>query len=322
MTIGDREDGLGALDREAHRWVAQLVSGEASAADGDAIRRWRSRSPAHEAAFVSAIRQWRDLGLAGHQLRARPDLPVWKPPVVSRRAILGGAGTLAATMAGYVVVQPPLGLWPSLRELSADYRTATGEQRHVILADDVSVRLNSQTSIAIPSAVDTRDQVKLISGEAAFTTTSGRGLEVLAADGRTFAKQARFDVRNIGSTVCVTCFDGDLRVEFGARALTIGAKQRTLYDRQGLQAAVAIDPTEAAAWHEGILIFHFTPLSQVITEINRYRPGKVILMNEALGQNPVNGRFSIGRMDEVLVWIEYAFGAKSRSLPGGILLLS
>jgi transmembrane sensor len=236
--------------------------------------------------------------------------------------VLAGAGALAASIAGYAAVQPPLGLWPSLGELTADYRTATGEQRRIALGDDISVRMNSQTSVAIPQAAGDRQQVKLIAGEAAFTATSGRELQVLAGDGRTVADQARFDVRNIGSTVCVTCFDGDLRVELGTRAATIGASQQIRYDAAGLQPAVAIDPVEAAAWHDGILIFHLTPLSQVIAEINRYRPGKVFLMNTSLGQNPVNGRFSARRMDEVLVWIEVAFGAKPHALPGGILLLS
>ena len=35
--------------------------------------------------------------------------------------------------AGYLVVYPPLGLWPSLGELSADYRTVFSQRRHVDL---------------------------------------------------------------------------------------------------------------------------------------------------------------------------------------------
>ncbi|MBV8792156.1 MAG: FecR domain-containing protein [Pseudolabrys sp.] len=321
MTIRDRNHETEPLDRVAHRWVAQLVSGEASTADADAIRQWRQQSPAHEAAFVAAIRQWQDFGRVGDKLRRRTDLPVWTPPIVSRRAFLGGAGAIAASAVGIAVIRPPFGLWPSLGELTADYRTATGEQRRIMLGDDVSVRMNSQTSIAVPAAGD-RDQVRLIAGEAAFATTSQRPLEVLAGDGRTIAKEARFDVRNIGATVCVTCFDGDLRVEAGPHGTTIGANRQVRYDATGLQLAVAVDPADAAAWHDGFLVFHLTPLADVIAEINRYRPGKVILINSSLGQNPVNGRFSIRRVDEVLVWIEYAFGAKPHQLPGGIVLLS
>lgn len=322
MTIIDRNDVPEPLNREAHRWVAQLVSGKATASDADAIRKWRQQSSAHEAAFVSAAEQWRDFGPAGHNLRARADLPAWKAPVVSRRAILGGATALAAGVAGFTLVRPPLGLWPSLSELTADYRTTTGEQRHIVLGEDLSVRMNSQTSIAVPSSHGDRDQVRLIAGEAAFATTSRRTLEVLAGDGHTIAKDARFDVRKLGSSVCVTCFEGELRVGAGAQVETIGQNRQVRYDASGLQSAVSIDPVEAAAWHDGYLVFHLTPLSDVIAEVNRYRSGRVILVNAALASNPVNGRFSIRRMDEVLVWIEYAFGARPHALPGGILLLS
>jgi transmembrane sensor len=322
MTTRDRNNEAESLDRAARRWVTQLVSGEARTGDAEAIRQWCQQSPAHEAAFVAAIKQWRDFGLVGHRLRGRADLPVWTPPLLSRRAVLGGISAFAAGIAGYAAVRPPLGLWPSLGELTADYRTATGEQRRITLGDDVAVRMNSQTSIAVPTSASDRDQVKLVAGEAAFTTTSRRALEVLAGDGRTIASEARFDVRNIGSTVCVTCFEGDLRVESGAQVATIGSNRQIRYDAAGLQPAVVIDPVEAAAWHDGFLVFHLTPLSDVIAEINRYRPGRVILMNTSLGKNPVNGRFSIRRIDEVLGWIEYAFGAKPQALPGGILLLS
>jgi transmembrane sensor len=322
MTTRNQDDKRDALDREAHRWVTQIVSGEASTADADALKLWCSQSPSHEAAFAAAVRQWRDFGLVAQKVRARQDLPAWHPPPVSRRAVLGGVGSLAAMAVGYGAVWPPLGLWPSLTELTADYRTATGEQRNITPADRVSIQMNSQTSITIPSSSKDRDQIRLIAGEAAFSTTSERALEVLAANGRTFAKRARFDVRNIDSMVCVTCFDGELRVEFAGHVATIGAKQQVQYDTRGLQPALMIDPVNASAWHDGVLVFHLTPLSEVIAEINRYRPGKVILMNASLGQNPVNGRFSIGRMDEVLVWIEYAFGAKPHALPGGIVLLS
>src|SRR5262249_58836749 len=140
----------------------------------------------------------------------------------------GGAGALAASAAAYAVVRPPAGLWPSLGELTADYRTATGEQRGIMLGD-VSVRMNSQTSIAVPSSASDRDQVRLIAGEAAFATTSSRPLEVLAGDGRIIAKETRFDVRNVGDTVCVTCFDGDLRGEAGLQGTRIGANRQVRY---------------------------------------------------------------------------------------------
>jgi transmembrane sensor len=282
------------------------------------------RDEAHQAAFAAAARQWKDFGPAGRDLMAQQQLPVWGPSPISRRAALGGAAALAASAAGYAVVKPPLDLWPSLHELTADYRTATGEQRRITLGNDVAVRMNTQTSIAIPTAAASSDEIKLVGGEASFAMAPGapNSLVVDAGEVRTVASRARFDVRHLGSTVCVTCFEGAVRVERGAEVATIGATQQVRADDRGLHPVVSVDPVEAAAWQDGILIFRFTPLSDVIAEINRYRPGKVVLINAALRMSPVNGRFRIQRIDEVLTWIEIAFGATLRSLPGGIRLLA
>jgi transmembrane sensor len=183
--------------------------------------------------------------------------------------------------------------------------------------------MNTQTSNVIPSAQKNADEIRLIAGEASFTIPpeARTSLVVRAAGGRAVANWARFDVRHIAGTVCVTCFEGEVRVEQGTQFASIGAKRQIRYDGAGMQAAVAVDPADAAAWQDGILIFRFTPLSEVVAEINRYRPGKVILINAALGSNPVNGRFRIQRIDDVLVWIEQALGIRARSLPGGIRLL-
>src|SRR5262249_37901959 len=162
--------------------------------------------------------------------------------------------------------------------------------RQIALGEDVSVRMNTQTSIALPSYGEGTNRVRLISGEAAFAIRSQNSLIVMAEEGYTVANQARFEVRNTGATVCVTCLDGNIRVQQGKEAADVHPGQQIRYDSAGLQQITAVDPNETAAWQDGVLIFRFTPLSEVVAEINRYRPGKVILMNEALGPNPVNGR--------------------------------
>jgi transmembrane sensor len=324
MTSDDRDSEANLLDVEAHRWITQLVSGEATVADSEALKQWCARSPQHQAAFAEAARRWKDIGAAGRELieQGLLDTRIATSPRVDRRLVLGGAGALAAAAACYAVVHPPLGLWPSLRELAADYRTSTGEQRQVKLADTLSVELNTQTSISVP-ITGGETQVTLISGEAAFTTlASDRSLLVFAGNGRTVAQQARFSVRNVGPAVSVTCVAGEITVEQGTQSAMLGASRQLRYDGNGLGQAINVDPDEATSWQNGVLIFRYTPLSEVVSEINRYRPGRVILLNRALGPRLVNGRFRIQRIDEVLAWIEQAFGATARALPGGILLLS
>jgi transmembrane sensor len=326
MMARDGDEGTAELKRDARRLITQLVSGDAKRADFDAANRWRRQSPAHDAAFAEATRLWQDFGAAGRALLAQEGTPAWPSPpmALSRRAMLGGAAAMAAAAAAYAVVHPPLDLWPSLDELRADYRTATGEQRGVTLADDVSVRMNTQTAIAVPTPAGDQDRVTLIAGEASFVMPpqSTRALAVVAEAGVTVANRARFDIRNIGRSVCVTCFEGDVQVMHGARSILVGVDRQLRYDRETVGEAVAINPTDAAAWRDGVLIFRDTPLSDVVAEFNRYRPGKIMLVKAGLAQKSVNGRFRIDRIDDVVVWLAQVYGAKPRFLPGGVTLLS
>lgn len=308
------------LEREANRWVSELVSGDATVADAEAVKRWCAQGPRHAAAFAAATRLWKDFG----EVLEREEAPVRLPSRrrMTRRAVFCGAGALG--VAACALIRPPLGLWPSFSEFTADYRTATGEQRHITLADNVSVRMNAQTSITVGVSAADADRVTVVAGEAVFTTPprSIKPLEVRAGTGRTVANQARFEVRNINSVVCVTCLDGEVEIEHGAQRRALQAGRQVRYDDRGLGQAVAVNSGEAASWQDGFLIFRFTPLVEVIGEINRYRPGKVVLLSDAHAGKPVNGRFRIQRIDEVLLWIEQAFDLESQSLPGGLLLLS
>jgi transmembrane sensor len=314
------------LESDARQWLRQIVSGAATTADAEALTRWRRQSEAHEAAFIDAVRLWKRLGPTGSAFVEKRGAPTWTGPrmaITTRRAILGGSGALAASAVGYAIVKPPLNLWPSLDELRADYRTGTGEQKRVSVAD-VTVQMNTQTSIAFPSPDGNDHAIRLIAGEASFATPeqSSRRLIVLAGDGRTVASRARFDIRTIAGKTCVTCLEGELMVELGARSAPLGAGWQLTYDETGLFPAVTVDPREVTSWHDGFIVFRATPLSAAVAEINRYRLGKVVVLNATLGQKAISGRFRVERVDEILGWIERATGARSRALPGGIVLLS
>jgi len=76
------------------------------------------------------------------------------------------------------------------------------------------------------------------------------------------------------------------------------------------------------AWREQRLVFHDAPLSQVIDEINRYRPGMLVLLNPSLGRRKVQARFSLAQLPGVAQLIRDAYGARCTELPGGVVLLS
>lgn len=327
--------GLSPVESQAVAWAQKLASGEATAGDIKAARRWRVLDPAHEVAFVAAERVWRDIGAARKVLHdpkvdyaTALDALGRRRGSVSRRIVLGGAAATVAAVTTYGMSNPPLGLWPSLSELNADFRTATGEQRNVSLAGDIAINLNTQTSLAIRPAIAAEERVELIAGEATFETTQRgpRILAVLAAGGKAFTEAGRFDVRYVTdgdrSPVTVTCFGGRVRIEQGSATAELRSGQRVRYTTAGISGIVTVDPIAESNWQRGIVEFRNTPIAEVVDEINRYRPGRIVLMSATLAQKQINGRFRIGEMDEVLLQLQQAVDANVRHLPGGLVILS
>ncbi|WP_249780867.1 DUF4880 domain-containing protein [Bradyrhizobium sp. dw_78] len=312
---------------DALDWVARLKAGEPTRMDIDALQRWRDQSPAHEEAFKKAARLLRNVGVAAQELAQEQSVGSGVLPLrrsssrhLTRRAFFGGAAAAAA--AGYLIVRPPFALWPSLQELSADYRTAKGEQRKVDIATDVSLELNTQTSVTLrPSSSGT--EIELISGEASVFAKlpSSKSLVMLAADGRVTATQANFNTRCLDAVVAVTCLDGAVEVAHGDKMVRLQKNQQISYSVEGLAAAIPVDSAQVTAWQAGQLIFRDRPLASVVEEVNRYRPGKIIITNADLKRRIVNGTFQLDKLENFVAQVEQLFGARITALPGGVVLL-
>ncbi|WP_454741771.1 FecR family protein [Cupriavidus necator] len=318
--------GLSRVERQALQWVRRIAAGRMTHGDGEALRQWCQDDPAHAAAFAAARRQWGELADAGKVVLARNPMaarPEARPSPVhwQRRAFLGGAAGVAAA-ATAALIHPPLGLWPSARELRADYRTEPGEQRHLALGQDVSVELNTRTSIAV-SQRGRVPGIDLIAGETAIDMADARQpFAVVAGAGRAVGARARFQVRHTANQVCVTCVQGLVQVAHPSGSVTLTARQQVVYDDRALARVVSLDAANMPGWREGYLRFADTPLGDVVEEINRYRSGKLVLMAKSLAARPVTGRFQIRALDKAIAQIQQSFGLHARHLPGGVVLLS
>lgn len=333
--MADRDDisEFETLRREARAWVVRIRSGEATADDSAELIRWSARSPDHKAALKEAVRLRRLVAAAGLDEAAKvsgwrlsPEVPAAAPPsraVVSRRAFLAGGLAASAAAGGVLIVRPPLGLWPSLAELRSDYRTGTGERRTIPLARGASAELNTRTSVALRSD-DHVDRLELIAGEVAVDAIHpARPVAVRTAAGEASARDGRFSVRLQEGGACVTCLAG--RVSVAARdagGLVLTAGQQSVYRAGSLGAPTIVNVARAEAWRQGLLIFTEEPLSGVVDEINRYRPGKIILANASLGRIPVSAVFQLDRIDLALPQIRSVANTRVTALPGGVVLLS
>lgn len=315
-----------AVMDEAMAWVVRLASGEATAAEAEALRRWRDAKPEHRRAFAEAKLLWQMVGSAADEVRPRYGTSHTSTSArgLGRRAFIGGALAASAAGAAYVIARPPFDAWPSYAELAADYRTRTGEQRQVALRDEVSLVLNTQTSIGIHPAERGAARIELIAGEAMVTANAAGSapVDIRAGDGEMLARTARFNVRRDHADVCVTCLEGAVEVRHLKRTVIVLAGYQLNYNDVGLGDVAVSDIAATTAWQHGQLIFRHEPFSKVIAEVNRYRPGRIILLNRKLGERDVVATFYLSRIDGVVEKLAQVFGARVRYLPGGVVLVS
>ena len=296
------------LQSEARDWLVLLTSGRATVADARALREWCAQSAEHARAFEEAKALWHLLQPAAQGLQA--------PRGFGRRAFLGGA---IAASAAFLLVR---GTIPGGFEgLGADYITEVGQQRRVEPAQGVSLELNTQTRINQRAVSDGVQGFELVSGEVEVQTAR-LPLAMQAGGGWLRASQARFNLRNTDQQVCVTCLDGAVEVDVEGRSLRLEPGQQVTYDARRVGSVQSVDTAAVMNWRQQVLVFNGATLSEMIDEINRYRPGMLLLLNRELGQRRVQARFSLDQLAGVAMLIRDAYGVKCTELPGGVVVLS
>jgi transmembrane sensor len=321
---------------QASAWLVRLRSGDASADEQQAFEQWCETNPqtAHllrdtwsslrsAAAEIAEEERangsaWR--GQAGRRASVHPLRP-------GRRAFVGFA---IAAGASWLALKPPMQLWPALGDFAADWRTGTGEQRRVVLSERVAIEMNTQTRMDRLPVQDTLHGVELVAGEAEIVAAPPpagyagpmRTIAVVAGKGRMQAEVARFDIKRVDGQVCVTCLSGTVAFEHPRRRMVLQPAQQIVYDDRDVQMVSGVDPSAVTSWRRGVLVFNGVPLSQVVSEINRYRPGKIILRNASLGDNRIQAQFPIAKLDDVVGMLGKLYGAHITQLPGNIVLLS
>ncbi|QBZ92796.1 DUF4880 domain-containing protein [Pseudomonas viciae] len=297
------------LDGEARDWLILLTSGRATVADARALRQWCGQSPEHARAFEQAKALWHGLQPAAQALQA--------PRHFGRRALLGGA--IAASV-GFLLIRATVP--GGVSGLGADYITEVGEQRRVELVDGISLELNTQTRLSRLPLNDGGQGLELLSGEIEVQGRSPQTVSVQAGAGWISAARARFNVRYTDQSVCATCLEGVVQVQVQGQSFRLEPGMQLTYDTGRVGTPQHADVSAAVAWRDQVLVFNDATLARVIDEINRYRPGMLLLLNRELGLRKVQARFRLDQLAGVALLIRDAYGAKCTELPGGVVVLS
>jgi transmembrane sensor len=205
---------------------------------------------------------------------------------------------------------------PSVHEV--EYRTAVGEQRIVLLPDDSIMTLNTDTRIRVHYSDEER-RIELQRGEALFEVAvqSGRPFVVAAGSGVVRAVGTAFTVYLRTDAVDVTVTEGAVEVSgvaepvaapsgpaFPARVLTESHKLR--YQKNVVETVTvsAEELRRALAWRHGMLDFEAAPLSDVITEANRYIRDRFVIVAPELETLEFTGYFRAGDVDLLIKLLE------------------
>jgi len=314
-------------DRQAHAWLVHLKSGTATREDAEAFRRWCDASPDHAEAFIRARRLWDDLGPA---VRTRAERREREQAAPRRHGVRSGrraflATAIGAAVAAVVLVRhgPALGLTGGGD--ATRLRTAVGEQRRVRIAPDIELELNTATEVSLRTRDGVVTGMRLRDGEALVHIAPSHAgpFDVELGDGTLLASPgASFAVRCLDAAASVTCLDGEAVLARSGEKTAVKPSQQVAFDNGGTATTVAVNPATALAWRDRVLIYDNTPLDDVVADINRYRPGRLVITDRALGERRVHARFTLDQMAEVASLIQDAYGAHATHLPGGWVLLS
>ena len=207
--------------------------------------------------------------------------------------------------------------------LASDYHTQTGEQKTLTLADGSTVYLDTGSTLSIDFSPQARRLV-LHHGRALFVVAADahRPFEVDAANGTVRALGTAFEVYKKPDQVAVTVLESEVQVASNRLATRLVPGQRVHYGSDtGLSEVESVDRSHIAAWRRGKLVFNDRLLGEVIDEVNRYRKGAILILDQPLRASRVSGIFDIDNPEAVLQTLEDTLPIRMRRLTRYLILL-
>lgn len=310
------------LPQTAEDWFARLSSDNCSATDRIGFERWRAASADNDLAYREIERLWRRSG-ALH--RCPEILDAMDPPAARRRLPRGRP--LAAIAASLLVVVALALLQPWTAFTGERWRTTTGEQRSILLADGSTVLLDAESDLRVHYDEYQRRLV-LRRGQAQFNVSRDplRPFTVTAGDGRVTALGTAFQVRLIERALTVTLLEGSISVDaptpsgaVRSETLEAGEQLRVTADERDWSRASA-DLEVVQGWTYGDLVFKEWRLADLVAEMNRYSTVRLRIADRGLDDLLISGRFHAGDHRALLRVLEGGWPVESRAAGGEITL--
>ncbi|WP_420283593.1 ferric citrate uptake sigma factor regulator FecR [Serratia liquefaciens] len=264
---------------EDHRWAWQRVEALQSQLQG-----------------VPGKFSYRTLDQAGRQ------------STLDRRTLLKSLLLLLGVGGSWLGFQSPLG-----RELRADYRTATGEIKPIVLSDGSQLVLNTASAVDVRYSAEKR-LILLHSGEISLITgRDDRPFWVESRQGAMRALGTHFLVRENDDKTQLTVLEHAVEAQL---AQFPQEKRRVNAGEQISFSAVAFGQQQAAgngdSWTRGVLSVSQWRLDQVLAELARYRHGRLDC-DPAIAGLRVSGSFPLREPDRALLLLSQTLPIRLQS---------
>lgn len=325
-----------SLREQAVHWIVRLHSGSALSGDRQEFDAWLASSPEHRREFDTVSRMWRVLDdtqpLLQSEIQKAEEL--WADHDANRRPASrwpwGTWERAAIVSMGLLLLLVTAWWWTDLPETIL-YETAKGAQRQVALADGSTVKLNTDTRLAVEFSRHER-VIRLERGEAWFTVSHDerRPFIVQVANSTIRDIGTQFIVNKSPDGVLVSVWEGIVQVDVSehradtpmSRPAVLYAGQQLSYGTDGRMSDIHVfDRDRVGSWKEGKLVFRSQPLKQVLAEISRYRPEDIRLLDQTLNEFPVSGVFNIQELDHAIDTLQLALPIHAERVRNNLIII-
>jgi len=307
-------EALEPMTEKALEWIVFLHSGDESEQDWQAYAEWKHASDDQYIACEQAEALWASIGPAIE----KPRLKKYLTQALAVTLMVGGI-----TYTG--INQHFL---PTPASLLAEHRTSSQQGAVLILDDGSELALDASTSVDIQFTANHR-HIILHDGQLHIDVApdKNRPLLVITDDISVRALGTGFNVKtnrenvNIAVTehsVLVT--DTDTLTDQTPTAELQFGEQLSYSPALGLGQIQKAELRNIMAWQDSRLIFDDQPLQAVFNDLQRYNDKKLIILGDELKQQRITGVFGTQDLNNILQAVEVEFAAKTKQLPGVILI--
>lgn len=302
-----------SLFAEASAWFIRLNAEDVTQTERDDFVLWLETSPRHAQVWDEVQNLFAALEKPAKAIRRKDS------KVSVNRSENWKFFSPSKTVAAFSICIILLTLQPRfIQNLQSDYHTGLGEQKQIDLQDGSRLLLNTDSAVTVSMKDDAR-KVNLLRGEAYFEVAHAAQWPfwVMAGEAHARVTGTAFSVGRKEDHVTITVAEG--RVETGVQAhvenivpLTPG--ETASYQGQQLTGVQTTDIRNALAWRQEQMVFVQASLAEVVEQINRYRPGRLVILDQKLKDRPITAVFSINKLDDAVNALQLTFGIRARKL--------